>query len=272
MSWCPSGAFARQRVVVKVCGLTKANRKAKKIIAVVLVALLVMGVAGWSLVKAKRIQINRFFIESNAVVGVDVSEHQADVDMGTLVDQDMQFVYVKATEGSSHVDARFAENWTHAHEAGLPVGAYHFFSFDSPGADQARGFIATVGELGEGDLIPVVDVEYYADKRDNPPDKAEVVRELRDFVDALEAEYGVKPMIYAGTDVYEAFIEGLVGDCPRWVPSVFYPVWFQVGDDWLVWQYTDKGRLEGLSGGEKYVDLNVVTDSMGFDRLLVGRR
>ena len=149
-----------------------------------LAVLLIVAVTGWMLVKTKRIQINHFFVASSAVVGVDVSEHQADVDMGMLMDQGMQFVYVKATEGSSHVDARFAENWTHAHEAGLPVGAYHFFSFDSPGADQARSFIATVGALDAGDLIPVVDVEYYADKRDNPPDKDEVVRELRDFTDA----------------------------------------------------------------------------------------
>ena len=82
------------------------------------------------LVKTKRLQINRWVISRQDVVGADISEYQADVDMEKLKEQGISFIYIKATEGSGHVDSRFAQNWESAEESGIPAGAYHFFSFD----------------------------------------------------------------------------------------------------------------------------------------------
>lgn len=42
------------------------------------------------------------------VRGVDVSAHQGRVDWPTLASQGIDFAFVKATEGSSFVDSRFA--------------------------------------------------------------------------------------------------------------------------------------------------------------------
>lgn len=94
------------------------------------------------------------------VRGVDVSAYQGQIDWETLADQGLSFAFIKATEGSSFEDPRFRENWTGARSAGLRVGAYHFFSFDSPGASQAQNFIGAVQGF-EGMLPPVVDVELY---------------------------------------------------------------------------------------------------------------
>lgn len=218
------------------------------------------------LIKAKVLQVNQFFLP-DAPVGVDVSNHQAKVDMQAMRDQGMQFVYIKATEGASYVDKYFQVNWDSAGEAGLPRGAYHFFSFDTPGADQAQNYIQTVGSL-EGGLVPVVDVEWYGDKKENPPAKEDVVRELKAFSDAIEAEYGVKPMVYA-TDLYDRYLEDDFDDYSRWVRSVFLPVWVYVDDDWHVWQYSDTGHLEGSTGHEKSFDLNVLNPSVAIDDLLV---
>ena len=88
-------------------------------------------------VKTKKLQINRWIVSDRDVIGADISEYQADVDMPVLMEQGIEFVYIKATEGSGHVDSRFADNWENAVECGLPAGAYHFFSFDSPGQMQA---------------------------------------------------------------------------------------------------------------------------------------
>ena len=82
--------------------------------------------------------------------------------------QSIQFAYIKATEGSSLVDEYFAQNWKDAHETPLYVGAYHFFSFDSPGQSQAENFIATVPDT-ENALPPVIDLEYYGDKAKKTP-------------------------------------------------------------------------------------------------------
>ena len=82
-------------------------------------------------VKSKKLQINRWVVSPRDVIGVDISEYQADVDMEALAEQNISFIYMKATEGSSYTDSRFRENWENAEEAGIPAGAYHFFSFDS---------------------------------------------------------------------------------------------------------------------------------------------
>lgn len=237
-----------------------------KIAGTAIAVLLLLCLAFQGLVRFKVFQPNLFFV-GDAVMGVDVSNHQAIVDMQALSDQGVQFVYIKATEGSSYVDFFFDENWNAAGDAGLPRGAYHFFSFDTPGADQAQNYIQTVGSL-DGCMIPVVDVEWYGDKQQNPPAKQDVVREVRAFLDALEAEYGVKPMIYSA-GLYDEYLADDFADYPRWIRSVSYPVWLYEGDDWLLWQYSDVGKLEGSTGHEKSFDLNALNPNATLDDLMV---
>lgn len=221
------------------------------------------------LVKSKKLQVNRWVVSGRDITGVDISEYQADVDMEKLADQGIQFIYIKATEGSTHVDSRFAQNMENAGKCGLPAGAYHFFSFDSPGLSQAEHFIETVGDLS-GKLIPVVDVEYYQGReKDSSPDAEEASGELRAFLDALEAEYHVKPMIYCSRDVYEKYIENYFDGYPRWVRSIYYPATFEAGGNWTVWQYSDTGLLEGYEGGETYIDLDVLKRGTDLSELMV---
>ena len=93
------------------------------------VALLLVFLTVFFLAKKKIIFINSWFVNAETgTVGVDISSYQADVDMEKLKEQNIAFVYVKATEGSSHRDKKFEINWENAEKAGLPSGAYHFFS------------------------------------------------------------------------------------------------------------------------------------------------
>ena len=43
------------------------------------------------------------------VRGVDVSHYQGEIDWKVLGQQDIDFAYIKATEGSSHVDEKFSQ-------------------------------------------------------------------------------------------------------------------------------------------------------------------
>jgi lysozyme len=61
------------------------------------------------------------------VIGVDVSNHQGDIDWPILARTDIGLAYLKATEGGNFRDRRFQANWDGARKAGLPRGAYHFF-------------------------------------------------------------------------------------------------------------------------------------------------
>ena len=220
------------------------------------------------LMKLQVIRINPLFISGKRVIGADIARYQGDVNMEKLSGEGIQFLYIKATEGSSHTDIWFEENMQKARDAGLPAGAYHFFSMDSSGAKQAQHYIETVGDLS-GCLCPAVDVEFYGDKQDDPPPVESVRAELHAFLAALEEEYHVKPVIYCGRAILDAYIDDTFDDYPFWIRSVYAPVRFATGHRWTIWQYTDHGRLEGYNGIETHIDLDVLHPDTGLEDLII---
>lgn len=220
------------------------------------------------LVALKKVNINQYLISGYPVRGVDVSHYQGEIDWQQFKEQGIDFAFIKATEGSGYVDGKYRENWENARAAELYIGAYHFFSFDSPPASQAENFISAAGDLN-GALPPVVDIEYYGDKRENPPEKQEVVSRLCELLDALETEYGVKPIIYTTYPVYNRYIRNEFQEYPLWIRNVYCPP-VDIGRQWTFWQYSDTGELQGTAGEEKYVDLNVfLKDREELEKLLI---
>ena len=193
------------------------------------------------------------------VRGVDVSHYQGDIDWSAFERQGIEFAYIKATEGSGMVDDRFWENWDKAREAGIKAGAYHFFSFDSPAQRQFENFVRAVPAYREM-LPPTVDFEFYGDKKNNPPDPAATREQLSILLDSLEARYGVKPMIYAARDTWELYLKGHFDEYPLWIRSIVTRPRIG-GNKWTIWQYANRGRLEGYTGGEKFIDLNAFCGS-----------
>lgn len=208
------------------------------------------------LILRKEIKINPMLAEKYEIHGVDVSHYQGNIDWTVLSQQNLDFAVIKATEGSAHIDERFLENWKAAEQTHLYLGAYHFFSFDSEGDSQAASYIATVGNL-DGKLAPVIDVEYYGDKRSNPPERTDVVRNLGAMLDALECHYQTKPIIYTTFTVYNDYIKGEFDEYPLWVRSIYCPPTVLFGNKWSFWQYMDTAMLDGYAGDQKYIDVNV---------------
>lgn len=93
------------------------------------------------------------------VHGIDVSHHQGEIDWAAVAGDGVGFAFIKATEGGDFVDPRFAKNWTASAKAGVPRGAYHFFTQCRPGAVQAENFIRVVPKDPRA-LPPVVDAEH----------------------------------------------------------------------------------------------------------------
>ncbi|MEE0866653.1 MAG: GH25 family lysozyme [Clostridia bacterium] len=249
-------------------------RKGFKIILITLIILVIVLIAIYltifCLAKQKKIFINKWFVdEKNSTIGVDVSSYQVNINMNKLKKQDIKFIYIKATEGSKTQDDRFAENWENAKNAELLSGAYHFFSYDSEGKTQAENFIKTVGKDIKGRLIPAVDVEYYGDKEQNPPSKEVVVRELKVFLEMVEKEYGIKPLIYTRTEIYDKYLKGEFDEYKKWISSFYTPLSWNYKDDWYIWQYLNKGELEGYTGGEKYIDLNILNKEKNLEDLII---
>lgn len=238
----------------------------KKLFSTLIISAILVGIGVWGFfaVKNREININKWFV-GNYQKGVDVSSYQENVEFSKLKEQHIEFAYIKATEGSSHVDESFKKKWEDAASAGLIAGAYHYFSYQDSGSKQAENFIRTVGNLGGNYLIPAVDMELTVEEVYNPPEKDAVVRGLKAFLAVVEEKYGVKPLIYAQKDYWDKYLAEDFSSYPRWIRNVYYPVFIDNGDDWLVWQYWDKAVLEGYSG-EKYIDMNVVNTG-GLDKL-----
>ncbi|MDP1556314.1 MAG: GH25 family lysozyme, partial [Hyphomonas sp.] len=50
--------------------------------------------------------------------GIDLSHHNGPVDWARLGTEPLEFVYLKATEGTDHTDPQFQENWQAATRLG----------------------------------------------------------------------------------------------------------------------------------------------------------
>ncbi len=197
------------------------------------------------------------------VMGVDVSRYQGQIQWPVIEEQNITFAFIKATEGSSHQDPRFAENWKEVQKTNIYAGAYHFFSFESSGETQAQNFIATVGDLEETNLPPVIDLEFYGDYSSTPLSRKETQEILNALLKNLENYYHVKPIIYTTTRAYYHYIlGGGYGAYPLWFRNTYQePV-----VNWSFWQYSDQGKLAGYDGiqrdhTEMYIDLNVYRSS-----------
>ena len=83
----------------------------------ILAVLLAMAVG--MLVMHKKIKIAPLFAGRYEVTGIDVSHYQGSIDWPVLARQDLDFAFIKATEGSGHVDECFYDNWREAEKADL---------------------------------------------------------------------------------------------------------------------------------------------------------
>lgn len=183
------------------------------------------------------------------VQGVDVSWHQDAIDWRALAADDVAFAYIKATEGGDHVDPRFAFNWREAGAAGLYRGAYHFFTLCRSGASQAANFIAVVPR--DADALPhAVDLEHMGPCRQGPT-MTDVAGEARIFMDALEAHYGVRPIIYTTREFHDAHLASISGE-RFWIRSLGVSPRFRERE-WIIWQHHNRGHKAGVSGP---IDLN----------------
>ena len=200
------------------------------------------------------LHINNPDLEEYPIIGVDVSSYQGTIDWKTLASQNISFAFIKATEGSSLIDACFERNWAEATETNLRIGAYHFFSFESSGEAQADLFCSNVTSIDDM-LPPVIDVEYYGRfKSEKDIDVSDVKTELRVLVDRMTAAYGMKPIIYASVDTYDTMIKEDFSDCDLWIRSVYSEVRNDI--DWTFWQYSNRHILRGYSGKERFIDMN----------------
>ena len=128
--------------------------------------------------------------------GVDLSEHNGNVDFAALRAAGVEFVLLRLGYGSDYAhqdDARFTENWEKAEAAGLPWGAYLYSYATNTNMAQSEADHAL--RLLQG-KTPLYGVWY--DVEDPQISSADVVSTSRTFCSALE-EAGYYTGIYASS-------------------------------------------------------------------------
>jgi lysozyme len=194
------------------------------------------------------------------VHGTDVSKYQTGVNWAAAKAGGVSFAFIKATEGGDRVDDRFAEHWRGAKAAGVPRGAYHFYYFCRPAAEQAAWFIRHVPRE-KGALPPVLDMEWNhlspTCKLRPPPET--VQSEMRIFLDLIQRHYGKKPIIYTDPGFYARNGLASFKDYPFWLRSTAaHPSEKYGSHPFVFWQYTGTGTLPGIRGD---ADINVFNGS-----------
>ncbi|MBI6115968.1 glycoside hydrolase family 25 protein [Salegentibacter maritimus] len=198
----------------------------------------------------RKTEYSNFQPGEEQVWGIDISHHQQQIDWKKFKALQPDFVFLKATEGSTHRDSRYKEYKKKAEEQGAIVGAYHFFSYTSSGKDQARNFLKFAG-LKKGDLPPVLDVEFTS----GMPNKKSVQRELLAFIQFVEKEVGVKPIIYCECDYFDKYLKSELGDdYILWIADF----WRKPRCKYQFWQKTDKFKHPSFKGT---IDYNVYNGS-----------
>jgi len=202
-------------------------------------------------IEKKRIE---FLLDSHIdnVFGFDVSEHQDDIkwdEVGSINNTYyLKFVFIRATAGKDKVDKKFNTNWEKSKSNKFIRGAYHYYRPNENSIEQANNFIKTV-TLKKGDFPPVLDIE-------NLPKTQSIFNlkiGLKNWLDKVESHYNVKPIIYTGERYYLDFLKDEFKEYQFWIAN-YNDSEMSIKDNWLFWQFTEKGVVNGIIGP---VDINI---------------
>jgi len=192
----------------------------------------------------------------NTQYGPDVASYQhpygQPLDWSAIAASAQAFTIVKATEmtsGGVYVNPYLRDDLAGAESNGMTVGSYAFARPEYGAVEQADAFAAAVGTLPAGSLPPVLDLEVTGGLA-----PAELIRWTQTFLDRLQADTGIVPMIYTGPYFWDSAMAG---------SSAFtrYPLWeasytggpppqaFGGWPSYTLWQFTDNATISGIGGG-----------------------
>lgn len=186
-------------------------------------------------------------------LGVDVSEHQQQVDWKQVKDAGMDFAFVRIgyrgyTEGMLYQDESAEQNLTGAKKAGLKIGAYFYSQAISPvEAAQEAAFCISFLQKYDLDLPVVFDWEYVSSEaRTADVDMQTITDCAKVFCEAIK-DAGYEAMVYFNPSITTTHLD--------LVQLQEYPFWLSLYSDTMdyphkveFWQYTQDGKVPGIPG------------------------
>lgn len=208
--------------------------------------------------------VRRTTVTTAGYNGIDVSKYQGNIDWKKVAaDRNIQFVYIKATEGATKADKRYDEYLRKARAEGLKVGSYHFFVSFRTAEEQFANFKRHVPRSKQ-DLIPMVDVEEAGNRTAK---RSQLQRELQRFMELVRKEYGHYPLLYSQ---YSFYNQMLAPEFNRYY--IFIARYgkrepqLRGGGKYDIWQYSEKGHINGIRGT---VDLDRFATGRSLDDILM---
>ena len=194
-----------------------------------------------------------------SVLGIDVSEWQAQVDWDAVKAAGMEFVMIRvgwrgSEQGILAADTCAQRHYQGAKAAGLKVGAYFFSQSISPQeAEEEAVFALQQMEGWQLDMPVVYDWEYIDEtSRTARVDARTLTDATKAFCDTVAAA-GYSPMVYFNEIQAEQrmYLEELT-DYGFWLAQYKDRMHYPYKVD--LWQYTCTGRVPGIDGD---VDINL---------------
>lgn len=193
-----------------------------------------------------------------ALLGVDVSSHQEQIDWEKVRAQGVDFAVLQLgyrgfTEGGLNVDERFLENLDAARGAGLQIGVYFFSqALTVQEAQEEADFVLRTLNHCPLELPVFFDWEEVAEGRTAQKATTEVTAYARAFCDRILAAGYTPGVYYNQLYGYSVLRLDELDDTVFWLaeynpsPSFYY--------DFEFWQYTSHGAVDGIDGR---VDVNL---------------
>lgn len=193
-------------------------------------------------------------------LGIDVSKYQGSIDWEKVAADGVEFAYIRVGlrgygTGEIVEDEQFEENIKGALKAGIQVGVY-FFSQAISEAEAVEEAMFVLDKITPYNVqCPVVlDVENVAgsEARMNALTVEERTKVSLAFIHTIE-QSGYTPMLYHNMEMASVLLdlESFEG-YEKWF--AFYGTDFYYPYDYGVWQYSEKGKVDGINAE---VDLNI---------------
>lgn len=185
----------------------------------------------------------------NIYQGIDVSEFQIYIDFEKVKNDGIEVVYIRSSEGTNYIDAKFEQNYKKAKESGLKIGFYHYVTARTVGqAEREAQFFASVISGKTADCRLAMDFESFGNLSKNEINTIGLA-----FMKKLEELTKKEVVLYSNAYTASRIWEGEVTKYPLWIAQyeVNEPENSGTWQSWVGWQYTDIGRINGIS---TYVD------------------
>ena len=192
--------------------------------------------------------------------GVDVSEYQGTINWSKVKNDGVSFAMlriVKGDTGSMKVDDKFESNYKDARNAGINVGVYRY-TYAKTTSEAKREAEKVLQVLNGRDLdYPVVlDIEDQSllEGGISTSTRTSIVLAFKKVIEEAGYEFAV----YANKNWFDNYLDmSRLADVDLWIArwrSVDEGHGYSGKGNVVMWQYTDHGRVSGISG---YVDMNI---------------